>query len=98
MPQSAGEADTVLGRMDGKHHQISRGRGDTPKLTVNNPITFTLFVLAKRNELQSLLTVWVAGWRGNGRSLSLLVLVVDDAPSTVDEGLYLMAMAKLQLD
>ena len=93
MPQSADKADTVLGRMDGKHHQISKSRGDTPKLTVHNPISFALFVLSQRNELQSFLAVWVAGWWRHGWRLGLLVLVVDDAPSTVNYGLDLVAMA-----
>ena len=66
------------------------------KLTVHDPIPFALLVLAQGCQLQTLLAVWVTRWWGYNRDLSFFVLVMDDTPCSVNNGLDLMTMTKLQ--
>jgi hypothetical protein len=100
MMRAATCRSTVSTTPDGKANtcKYSWERDAEKKLivrTINDPVTLPLAVLTQRNKLQVLLTMRIAsGWTRFG-SLCLLMLVVDDAPCTVDNPFDLHAMTEL---
>ena len=71
---------------DRKYTQILQMEKESAR-TIDNPVSFSLHVLAKGNELQVFHALGVTGRRRSRSSFMLLMLIVNNAPSAVDNSL-----------